>query len=155
MPTISKTIEINVPVERVFGFLTNPSNLPEIWPSMIEVSNVQKHADGTYAFDWVYKMVGVRFHGHADASEVEKNKRVFSRNASGIPSTFEYLYESVGGKTRLTMNVAYTVPGPVLGKLAEPVVHRINERETDAFLRNLKTRMELAAPSPEAHAPPH
>lgn len=152
MTTITKTIEISVPVERVFNFLTDPNNLLEIWPSMVEVSNVQRKADGAHSFDWVYKMAGFRFHGHSDSTETVKNKRVFSKNTGGIPGTFEYLYESVGGKTRLTMKVEYAIPGQVLGKLAEPIVRRINEHEADLLLQNLKARMELA---PEAARDAH
>lgn len=156
MATITRTIEINAPVERVYGFMTDPNNLPEIWPSMVEVSDVHRNDDGTHSFDWTYKMAGIPFHGHAEASEVEKNKRVVSKNEGGIPSTFEYLYEAVGGKTRFTMKVDYEIPGKALGKLAEPIVRKINEHEADTLTQNLKVRMEMSsAPSPDAHAPTH
>lgn len=142
MAKISKMIEIDAPAERVFAFLTDPNNLPEIWPSMIEVSNVVRKPDGWQSFDWVYKMAGIHFRGHSDTLEVEKNKSIVLKN-TGIPSEFRYLYETVGGKTRLTMNVEYTVPGQVLGKLAAPIVHLINEHEAETLLKNLKVRVEL------------
>ncbi len=153
MAKISRTVEIDAPVERVYAFMTDPNNMPEVWPSMVEVSNVQRRDDGSHSFDWVYKMAGIRFEGHADAQEVEKNRRVVSKNDSGIPSTFHYTYESVDGKTRLTMEAEYTIPNKVLNKLAEPIVRRINEHEADVLLQNVKARMELAeeAPAAEAH----
>jgi uncharacterized membrane protein len=144
MATISKSIDIDAPVEQVFAFFNEPSNLPEIWPSMLEVSNVERKADGNYGFDWQYKMVGIRFRGRSDSTVFEKNKRVVLKSETGIPNNIDYVYESVGNKTRLSMNVDYTVPGQVLGKLAAPIVNRINEHEAETVLQNLKVRMEMA-----------
>lgn len=35
---VSRHINIKAPTEKVFAFLEDKSHLPEIWPSMIEVS---------------------------------------------------------------------------------------------------------------------
>jgi uncharacterized membrane protein len=153
MVTITRTLEIDAPVERVFSFMSNPNNLPEIWPSLVEVSNVNWKDDGSHSFDWTYKMAGIRFHGHADSIDVEKNKRVVSKNRSGIESKLEYLYEAVGNKTRFTMKSEYEIPGQLLSRLAEPLIRKINEHEADVLTQNLKARMELTqAPSPEVRA---
>ena len=42
----------------------------------------------------------------------------------------------------MTFEIEYTVPVPVLGKLAEAVIVKMNEREGDLVLANLKARME-------------
>jgi len=39
-------------------------------------------------------------------------------------------------------NPEYTIPIPVLGKLAEALVLRQNEREADLAMANIKDRME-------------
>lgn len=143
MAKISKSIDINAPVEQVYDYFTQPENLPTIWPSLVEVSKVQRSADGSHSFDWVYKMAGIRFSGHSQTTEVERNKRVISKNERGIPSTFEYLWEAKGNKTHVTFNVDYTIPGKILSKLAEPIVHRINEREAETLLLNLKDQLEM------------
>ncbi len=155
MTKISKSVQIDAPPERVFAFMTSPSNLPEVWPSLVEVSNVQRKPDGTHSFDWVYKMAGVRFKGHAQTTDVEKDKRVVVKNEKGIPSTFRYDYEQLAGnRTKITMHVDYTIPNQLLNKLVEPVLRRINEHEAQTLLDNLKARMELAkeARRPEARA---
>ncbi len=48
-----------------------------------------------------------------------------------------------GGGTRVSVSVDYTIPGAVLGKLAEPIVHKMNEHEAETVLANLKARMEV------------
>jgi hypothetical protein len=51
-------------------------------------------------------------------------------------------YQPENGGTRLTVDIEYTVPVPLVGKLAEAVIVKMNEREADTLFANLKTRME-------------
>lgn len=142
MAKIEKSILINAPVEKVFAFMAKPENLPEIWPSLQEVRNIQPLSKGGYSYDWSYKMAGLRFDGHAEWIEFVQNQRIVDKNESGIPSTFIWTYQAEGGGTRVSLSVDYTIPGTVLGKLAEPIVHKINEQEAETVLFNLKVRME-------------
>jgi hypothetical protein len=87
-------------------------------------------------------MAGMRLEGHTETTEFIHNQRTVTRNEGGIPSTFVWTYKPEDGGTRVTVNVDYTIPGAALGKLAEPVVHKMNEREGETLLANLKTRME-------------
>ena len=41
------------------------------------------------------------------------------------------------------MKTEYEIPQKLLGKLAEPFVRKLNEREADTFLANLKDRVEI------------
>jgi uncharacterized membrane protein len=155
MKHISKSIEINAPVERVYDFITTPTNLPSVWPSMAEITNVQRSADGSHSFDWVYRMVGIPFKGHSKTTDVEKNVRSVVKNEGGIPSTFHWKFEKKGGTAmRLVLDVDYEIPAPVVGKLAEAVVARINEHEALNMLANVKATMELS-PTQNAGAAKH
>ncbi len=145
MAKIHKSITINAPVERVFDYASHPENLPEIWPSMVEVKNPQRKEDGSHSFDWVYKMAGVHFRGHSDTVEVEKNKHLKLKSTEGIQNTFDWSYSGENGTTRVEMSVDYSVPVPLLGKLAEPFVAKLNEREAQTVLENLKARLESGA----------
>lgn len=145
MTKISRSITIQAPVSQVFDYLTDPQHLPEIWPSMVEVSHVERKPDGAHSFDWVYKMAGLNFKGHADTIQVERTKRVVSKNEKGIQSTFCWTYEPRGGETKVTMEVEYELPGTLLGKLAGPVLNKVNAREAETLLNNLKTKMETGA----------
>lgn len=142
MAKIEKSIFINASVEKVFDFMLEPTNILVIWPSMLEVKNVQSSPNGGYRYDWVYKMAGMRFEGQTETTEVIQNQRVVAKNESGIPSTFIWTYQPEDGGTRVTVNVDYTIPGAALGKLAEPIIHKMNEHEGETLLANLKARME-------------
>jgi uncharacterized membrane protein len=53
MARVEKTITIDAPIEKVFEYWTEPINLLEFWPSMVEVSDVQPSPHGGSNFRWV------------------------------------------------------------------------------------------------------
>jgi len=144
MTKVERAITINAPVEKVFDYMTEASNLPEIWPSMVEVKDVKRTPEhiGT-TFQWVYKMAGMRFEGSSTVIEYVANQREVTKSERGIPSTFVWTYQPEDGGTRLTVEVEYTIPVPLLGKLAEAFIAKQNEHEAEVMLANLKARMEV------------
>ena len=142
MIKIKKQIHINAPVEKVFEFATEPENLPEIWPSMIKAENIELSPTGGQDYDWEYKMAGLPFHGHTTTLEFVPNEHVVVENTEGIPSKFVWDYHVDKKGTQVDLEVEYTVPVPVLGKLAEKVVRKINENEAEIVLANLKVVTE-------------
>ncbi|MGH3017175.1 MAG: SRPBCC family protein [Gaiellaceae bacterium] len=142
MATITKTIMIDAPVKDVFAYLDEPMNLPEIWPSMVEVKDVATLPTGGHRFHWIYKMAGVRFEGDLDTIEFEQDKRFVSKTTGQIPAKFDYTFVPENGRTKIEVKTEYEIPTTLLGKLAEPFLHKLNEREADVFLANLKDRLE-------------
>ena len=129
-------------MEKVFEYSTNPKNLPEIWPSLVEVKNIKKLENGGKSYDWVYKMAGMNFKGSSEDIEVIPNKRVVSTSSVGIESTVKWEYQPVDDGTIMTSTIEYKVPVPLLRKLAESIIVKINENEGEVILANLKARME-------------
>jgi uncharacterized membrane protein len=139
MATIRRSISIRAPVEQVFDYVADPTHLPDIWPSLVAVRNVEAHAAGK-SFDWDYKLMGIAFHGHSEPVEQIRNERQVTRSANGIPSTFRWLYARHADRTEVTLEVDYQVP--VLGRLAEGLVGRVNAREAETLLENLRRKLE-------------
>jgi uncharacterized membrane protein len=139
MATIQRTISIHAPVDRVFDFLADPTHLPAIWPAMVAVRNVELHEAGA-SFDWDYKLLGVTIHGHSDPIEQVRNLRHVTKSVRGIPNTFRWQYAAHDADTDVTLEVEYKSPIP--GRLAERLVGRVNEREAETLLENLKRTME-------------
>jgi uncharacterized protein YndB with AHSA1/START domain len=146
MAKIRKTVTIHAPVDRVFGYAGNPQNVPEYWPSMIEVANVKEHASGGFEFDWTYKMAGMKFHGHATPTEYEPNHSYTVRNEKGITSTSVWTFSGENGGSRIAVELDYEIPASLLGKLAERFLLQLNEREVETVLENIKSRCERAVP---------
>ncbi len=146
MATIRKSIAIRAPIDRVFEYVGDPRNLLEIWPSLLAVSNVEPHPAGP-SFDWDYKLMGLRIHGHTEPVERIQNARLVTHSVTGIPTTFRWTYGCRGDETEVTLQVDYELP--VLGWFAQGIVGRVNEREAHTLLANLKRRMEARAALPQ------
>ena len=143
MAKITRTFTINAPVEKVFSFAAeDPTNLPKIYPSLIEVKNIKPSPAGGYNFSWIYKMAGMRFEGATETIEYITNQRIVTKSTKGLESTFVYTYEPEDSGTKLTMEIEYTVPIPLLGKLAEAIIVKLNQNEADVLIANLKALTE-------------
>ena len=129
-------------MEKVFGYIDEATNLPEIWPSLVQVTDVQRLPNGGHSDRFVYKMAGIRLEGTAEDVEYVPNQRIVTKTTGGAESTQTWLFEPEAGRTKVTFKVEYTVPIPVLGKIAEAVIIRMNDREGDLTLANLKARIE-------------
>jgi uncharacterized membrane protein len=154
MKRFTKTIEIKAPADKIFDFIAKPTNLPSVWPNLIAVSNVVEREGDLRDFDWQYKMAGIHFKGHSKTEEAQRGKLLRVRNEGGIPSTFRWAYEGLNGAgTRVILSVEYEIPAPIVGKVAEALLARLNERDADTLLANLKDTLEHR-PTVEATANP-
>jgi uncharacterized membrane protein len=142
MAKAEKSITINAPIEKVFGYISEVTNQPEIWPSLVEITDVKRLPNGGSTNRFVYKMAGIRLEGTGEDIEYVPNKRIVSKTTGGAESTQTWIFEPEAGGTKVTFKVEYTIPIPVLGKLAEAIITKMNDREGDLILANLKTRME-------------
>jgi len=143
MASSTKSVVIHAPVEKVQEYLADPMHLPEIWPSLIEVKDVQLPPDGGLAdrWSWTYKMLGTRLTGTNEVIERTKEGSV-SKTKGGIESTQTWTFEPQGTDTKVTFKVDYAIPVPVLGRLAEAAIVKLNDHEGDAILENLKAIVE-------------
>jgi uncharacterized protein YndB with AHSA1/START domain len=143
MVTIERTIIINAPVERVFAYMTNPANLPEIWPCLIEVNDLVQTREGTgTTYNWVYKMAGAHFEGTAKITELVPNHRLVVKDEGGIKAIRTTTVQPAEGRTKYTLQMEYVLPPSLLGELDAGFIQRLNECEADVVLANLKAKME-------------
>ena len=103
MARLDKEVTIEAPLENIFGYISDPRNLPEIWPSLIEVIDVQSLPNGGYSARWVYKMVGMRFEGTGEYTKMVPNKFFVIATKGGISSIITWTTRSKE-KMSCTMN---------------------------------------------------
>ena len=142
MPKINNSVNISAPVEKVFAYVADPRNDPEWFVGLTEVKDVTGSGVGQH-WDWKYSMIGVPLRGEATTIEHVPNERMVVETKGGVTSTFVYKFTSDQGGTKVDVETEYTIPVPVLGKLAEKVVFKRNQRETEMGLANLKERLEV------------
>ena len=141
MANVQRTVTINAPVEKVFSYVEDPMNTPDWLPSMIEVRDVNGSGVGQ-EYRWTYKMAGVSLQGESTVTEQVANERRVMQSKGGIVSTWRFNLVSLDNGTKLMLDIEYTIPVPVLGKLAEKLVLKRNEREADLAMANLKDNLE-------------
>jgi uncharacterized membrane protein len=141
MASVKKSIVIDAPVEKVFGYLRDPMSNLEIMPSMVQVHEMGGEGVGA-KFRWVYRMAGMNFEGESTVLEFVPGERFVTQSRGGIESTWTWDFAPENGGTRIDLQVDYSVPVPVLGRLAEALVVKQNDRELDTTLANIKARVE-------------
>lgn len=142
MESISKSILIKAPVEKVFDHVSDPNTHPGFWKAISDITNVQTLPNGGHSFNWKYKMGGMKFDGASEWVEYVPNQRIVSVSTKGIDSTLRWLFQPEADGTRMTFEVSYTIPMPLLGKIAENFLVKQNQGEVDSLLVNLKSQME-------------
>jgi len=141
--TIERGITIEAPPEKVFEYMDDPKHLLEIWPSLVDVTDVEALPKGGTRYHWVYKLLGMRFEGDSETVEFEPNRRFLEKNTGQIPSTFDWAFLPENGGTKVTVKAEYEIPAKLLGKFAEPFIVKLNTREAETILANLKDRIEV------------
>ena len=143
-PSLKRSVEIDAPIDEVFAYYTEPNNMPEYWPSVVEVRDVQRDGDRPAKFAWTYKMAGVNFDGETRFTEYEPNRRVVMESSGGIKSTNVIEFSSDGNQTRIDEELSYEIPVPLVGRFAEGFLLKLNANEFATIHGNVKARMESA-----------
>jgi hypothetical protein len=61
MSKIEKRVVVSCSIERLFTYVPEVEQSPEIWPGVLEVGEVQRLPQGGVMARWIYKMSGVLF----------------------------------------------------------------------------------------------
>lgn len=137
------SILIHAPPGEVFAYVDDPSELPTWLPNMAEVRNVLGTGLGQQ-YEYTYKMAGLLLRGQNIIIEHVPNQRGVHQIIGTISALWEYSVEPHGEGTVFNLEVEYSIPVPVLGKLAEHVAIRQNARSFELSLMNVKDLMEAS-----------
>jgi len=141
MEKIKSSITIDAPVEKVYNYLADHMNETEWLPSMVEITEFNGNEVGD-TFKWKYKMAGIMLSGETTVEELVPNRRIATRSKGGASSYWVFDIKEEHGSTQLDLDIEYTLPVPVLGKIAEKAILKRNQRETDMALQNIKEILE-------------
>jgi uncharacterized membrane protein len=143
MATVKKSTQINASIESVYNYITDHNNEPDWMPGMIEV-HLTTGSGGSVGdrYQWRYKMAGMIFDGETTITEIIPNKKIVTESKGGIKSTFTFIFEPNEEGTLLELIIDYTIPVPILGKIAEKIILGKNEREADLAMENIKVQVE-------------
>ena len=141
MATVKASTVINAPPDRVFAYVTEPATMSEWLAKMVEVRNVVGTGEGQQ-YEWTYKYVGLLLRGQSVVVQHVPNALAVTQSIGTISSTWTFNIEPHEEGTNLTIEVEYSLPIPVLGKIAEHIAVRRDARDLETSLTNVKETLE-------------
>jgi len=143
LPMISHehSIVIRAPLREVFAYVNAPATLSDWMTGMIDIRNIVGDGAGLQ-YEWTYQMAGIRLRGQNVVVEYIPDECAAHQSIGMVNATWKSFVEPHEDGTTLTLQVEYTIPFPVLGRLAEHLTVRRNERDLEGYLLNIKDILE-------------
>lgn len=138
---VKRDIVVHAPLEEVFAYVSEPAKMVEWTPGLIEVRVVLGTGAGQQ-FEWTCKMAGLLLRGQSTVVEFVPNERSVHQSIGTIGGVWTYTVEPHDEGTKLTIEAEYTIPVPVLGKVAEHLAVKRNMRDLETALLNVKETLE-------------
>lgn len=141
---MESTVVIERPVEEVFGFVLDLTNIPSMDPS---VESVERTSEGPVTAGTTFRLrqkappLGRLRDALVRYTAVEPNRKiVFEARVGPIAPTASLTFERANGGTRVTFRGDPNPVGPF--KLLSPLINRQGQRMWDKRLARLKTTLE-------------
>ena len=141
MVNYENSIVIHASASEVFAYVNEPTTIPDWIVGMIEVRNVVGTGAGQQ-YEWTFKMVGIQLRGQTVVVDYILNQCSTHQTIGMISSSWTTTIEPHEDGAKLNIKIEYTLPVPVLGKLAEHLTVRRNARDLDSSLLNIKEALE-------------
>ena len=142
MPLLTKEIFVDAPLVEIYNFVSQPGNLPQIWPNLLWISKDKILSNGGYSFRWKYMMSGITLTGRGECIDLVPNLWLISKTHGGLESTHTWTFRANDQGTRVTLTIDYQLPSQFLNRVAEITMLDSNENEVDLILDNLRKKFE-------------
>jgi uncharacterized protein YndB with AHSA1/START domain len=144
MPEFRATITIDRPPDEVFRYLADPHNMT-VWQAGLESIDADWEAEpkvGDRARGTV-KIAGKKIRWETETTEVQRPELISFRSVkSPFPFEMSYTLADRNGSTEVANHGSTQSTKGFFGKLAEPLVTRMYERDVTSNLANLKAILE-------------
>ncbi len=136
------SIHLNRPVEQVFAFLIDPSNLRAWQSNLIETEQLtEKPLRVGTRFREVRRMGRRATEYQAELTEFEPNKRFTTKTVTGPECVVSYIFDPENDGTRLSYKFILQTSGGMM-RLLEPLIAGSIKKETRSDFENLKRILE-------------
>ena len=144
MPLLTKEIFVDAPLVEIYNFVSQPGNLPQIWPNLLWISKDKILSNGGYSFRWKYMMSGITLTGRGECIDLVPGLWLISKTHGGLESTHTWTFRDNHHGTRVTLTIDYQLPSRFLNRVAAATMLDSNEKEVELILDNLKIKLEKA-----------
>jgi carbon monoxide dehydrogenase subunit G len=151
MATIERSIDIAAPPERVWDLLEDVRRLPEYSESTDEVREAPERLTAVgQEYVQVGRLLGMKLTSRWRVTAIDPGRLLSSEGslAPGVRYTLTQHVEPLdAGRTRLSIDIDYSIPGGALGRLAARAGAEARAgREAQAVLDGIRSTLE-ASPS--------
>ena len=144
MTIINKALVIKAPPDKIFDFVIKSSNLTRLWPSLLEITNEKLLPNGGYCANYKYKMAGTTLKGKSECIEVIPDKMFSVRINGAVDCTMTWTIQPQDNiQTKVNITMDYQAHFPPFNRLAENIVAKMNECESEVILDNLREILEM------------
>jgi uncharacterized membrane protein len=143
MPSVQRSIDIDAPIEDVFGAATDPNRGPEWNPNIQQVDIVRLPIGEGSQWEQTAIAMGRPMRLTCTVSQFQPpsyGELLISGDQQGRTIT---RCQSVDGRTRLTQALEFVMPGGMLGRMVGGMVEPMLGRELEQSLRRIKMTLEL------------
>ena len=149
MALIEKSGIVDAPVEAVFDYMEDPMNVPEFAPGVERVEVLRRTDERVGdSFRLVYSVIGIDFPITFAVTESERPHTLVSRMEGAMTGEFRWQLEDADGGTEVRLRIDYQVKGGAVGRAFDTLLlERMNEKNAERMVGNLKLRAESAARS--------
>jgi DNA-binding SARP family transcriptional activator/uncharacterized protein YndB with AHSA1/START domain len=143
---VTAEIEIDVPIDQVFAYVTDPHNLVHWHQAASDIRDVSGPRGVGQRFTWTAHFLGRRLEVIHGVTDFEPNAVIAWRTVQGAyHAAHHFQFEPTNNGTRVTANVA-TQDLHFLARLAEPLIVRSARGYEQHSLETLKGLLELHGP---------
>ena len=144
MATIDKVLVIKAPPEKIFNYVIKSSNLTKLWSSLLEITNEKLLPNGGYCANYKYKMAGITLKGRSECVEVVPYKWFSIKIDGAVDCTMTWSFQPLdSAQTEVKITMEYQAHLPPFNQLAETIVIKMNDRESEMILDNLREYFEM------------
>ena len=144
MAKLTRSIEIEAPVEKVFDDATDVGKLWTSWPEQVAVRDVELKPDGVGSSARLFShFLAIHLEGTVEYTEVVPNERIVAKvHFVGESPTWVFAFESIDGGTKLTAEGEWHAKVPFVGNRLEGMMVKGHERGLESLLATVKSRVE-------------
>jgi hypothetical protein len=141
-----RSILINAPFDKVAEYGKNPKEWAHWYANLSEPKKLVGDGEAGTVAEFTYSMLGMHLPMTVEVKECSStpDKQVWVGTFTGpLSGTQTVTYLAKDNGTEVNIEIDYTVPGSILGKIADLVViEKIQENATIATLESLKVICE-------------
>ena len=150
MAKLTRSIEIEAPVEKVFDFALDIGKLWTSWPEEVAVRDVELKPEGVGTSARLFThFLAIHMEGTIEYTEVVPNERIVAEvQFVGESPTWVFTFEPLDGGTRMTAEGEWRVKVPAVGKRLEGMMVKEHEEGLESLLTTVKSRVEAEITAP-------